>query len=47
MFLFMFGKRERAQVGQRQREGDRGSKVGSVPITASPIWGSHMQTARS
>ena len=32
---------ERAQVGEGQREGDRGSKAGSVLTVQGPMWGSN------
>ena len=37
-FIFIF---ERAQVGEGQREGDRGSKAGSVLTAVSSMWGSN------
>ena len=40
-FLFIF-ERERAEEGQR--EGDRGSEVGSVLTSENPMWGSNLQT---
>ena len=42
--LFIF---ERAQVGAGQREGDRGSDVGSALTTASPMRDLNSQTASS
>ena len=40
-------ERERVQVGEEQRRGNRGTKAGSAPTTESPTWGSSSQTARS
>ena len=43
-YLFMFG---RVQAGEGQREGDRGSEVGSVPTAVDPMWDSNPRTVRS
>ena len=44
IFLFIF---ESTQVGEGQREGYRGSEVGSVLIAMTLMWGSNSRIARS
>ena len=44
MFLFIF---EREWGRDREREGDRGSEVGSVLTVESPMQGSNSRTVRS
>ena len=48
-FMFIFEREEKgcAQAGEGQREGDRGSEVGSALSVESPMWGSNPPTVRS
>ena len=45
--MFTLREREHARVGEGQRDGDRGSKVGSALTAESSMQGSNSQTARS
>ena len=44
MFIF---EKEHVSGGGAEREGDRGSVVGSVPTAESPMKGSNSRTVRS
>ena len=47
MFIFeRESESEQARAGEGQRE-DRGSKMGSVLIAESPMWGLNSRTVRS
>ena len=47
--FFSFGEKERERASREgaEREGDRGSEIGSARVTESPKWGSNSEIMRS